>query len=152
MNAASPLLHLNTPDGDDLPDALLERAVHLALAREGVVEGEVSITFLGDEAIRELNRQHLDHDWVPDVLSFALHDEGEALLGDVYVGLDQARRQARREGVPEEEELVRLAVHGLLHVLGHEHPEAPGDREDSRLYRLQEELVQAVFAVHGEDR
>ncbi len=125
--------------------------MRLALVREGVGEGEMSITFLGDEAIRELNRDYLDHDWIPDVLSFALHDEGEAPHGDIYVGFEQARRQARREGVSQEEELVRLVLHGLLHVLGHDHPEAPEERKDSRLYRLQEELVQAVFAAPEED-
>ncbi len=151
MTGASTLLHLSAPDGAELPHALLERAVRLALVREGVGEGEMSITFLGDEAIRELNRDYLDHDWIPDVLSFALHDEGEAPHGDIYVGFEQARRQARREGVSQEEELVRLVLHGLLHVLGHDHPEAPEERKDSRLYRLQEELVQAVFAAPEED-
>ncbi len=59
------------------------------------------------------------------------------------MGVDQARRQAAELGVPLDEELVRLAVHGTLHVLGHDHPEGPG-REESPMFALQEALVRAI--------
>jgi len=134
-------VHLNAPDGRELPRGLLERAVRLTAAREGVVRGEFSVTFLADDAIRELNRSYLSHDWVPDVLAFGLHGEGEPPLGDIYVGIDQALRQAREVDVDPEEELVRLAIHGTLHVLGHDHPDEEVSRTASPLYRLQERLL-----------
>jgi probable rRNA maturation factor len=143
-----PIVHINPAEGDsdDLPDGLLERGVLATLEAGGVREGEVSITFLDDDGIRELNRRYLGRDRVTDVIAFPLSGEGSAgIVGDVYVGLSQARRQADALGVPLDEELVRLAIHGTLHVLGHDHPEGE-DRESSELFRLQEELVRRVTA------
>lgn len=129
----------------DAPVALLERAVHHTLGAEGVVEGEVSVALLADPDIRELNRRHLGHDAVTDVISFALHAAGEPVLGDVYVGGDQARRQAEDEGVSAVEEMVRLAVHGTLHVLGWDHPDDADERVDSPMWSRQERIVAEVM-------
>jgi probable rRNA maturation factor len=127
------------------PAALIERAVRHALASEGSSGGEISVALLNDDAIRRLNREHLDHDRPTDVLAFALHDAGEPPLGDVYLGVPQARRQAADAGVDEAEELVRLAVHGTLHVLGWEHPDAAEARLRSPMWVRQEALVGEVM-------
>lgn len=124
---------------------LLERAVRATLVAEGIEQAEISVALLGDAAIRALNREHLRHDRATDVISFALHGEGEPPLGDVYIGVDQARRQAAEAGVAEGEELVRLAVHGTLHVLGWDHPEDADARLGSRMWRRQEHLVAEVM-------
>ncbi len=118
---------------------LLERAVRQTFAAMGRERGEISLTLLDDDAIRSLNRDYLDRDGVTDVIAFSLGSE-ESPLGDVYVGLDQAVRQAGEYGVPVVEELVRLTIHGTLHVLGHDHPEGP-ERVESPMFRLQESLV-----------
>lgn len=131
-------------DAGGLADArvdALEAAVRATLADGGVEDGEVSLALLDDEAIHVLNRRHLGHDRPTDVLAFALWEEGEPVVGDVYVGVDQARRQAAEAGVPLDEELVRLTVHGTLHVLGWEHPEEAEARAESPMYRRQEALV-----------
>jgi probable rRNA maturation factor len=60
------------------------------------------------------------------------------------VGFEQATRQAGELGVPIDEELVRLAIHGTLHVLGHDHPE-DDERERSSMFVLQERLVRDVL-------
>jgi len=133
---------LAAPGEEPLPEAVLRQALEAVLAREGVESGELSVTFLADEPIRALNLRYLAHDWVPDVLSFEL---APPMVGDVYVGYEQARRQAAEHAVPFEEELVRLAVHGTLHLLGHDHPDDPEGREASELYRVQEAVVREVF-------
>ena len=135
-------VHVNSPGGPG-PADLLRRAVRTALEAEGVTTAEVSVTLLDDHGIRTLNRRYLDRDRPTDVLAFPLHGEGEGPLGDVYVGLERARDQARGVGVPLEEELVRLAIHGTLHVLGWDHPEV--EREGSPMFRRQEELVRQVL-------
>jgi probable rRNA maturation factor len=127
------------------PKKLLERAVRHTLTAEGVQGGEVSVALLNDESIQRLNREHLDHDRPTDVLAFALHDAGEPPLGDVYLGVPQARRQADDAGVGETEELVRLAVHGTLHVLGWDHPDAAEARLRSPMWARQETLVAEVM-------
>jgi probable rRNA maturation factor len=134
------------PEGEVPDESLLRRAVAAVLDDHGATAAELSLTLLGDEEIRALNRAHLDHDWATDVLAFALWEEGEPILGDVYIGVEQAGRQAAEAGVPLTEELVRLAVHGTLHVLGHDHPEEAEARAASPMYRLQERLVRDVLA------
>lgn len=124
----------------DAPE--LARAVRHTLRSQGVVEGELSLTLLDDAAIRALNRSYLGHDSPTDVLAFVL-GPGPSLLGDVYVGAEQAGRQAAELGISLDEELVRLAVHGALHVLGHDHPEGEG-RERCPMFELQESLVREI--------
>jgi probable rRNA maturation factor len=112
------------------------------LEEAGVRVAEVSVALLDDEGIRALNRTYLDHDRPTDVLAFSLGDE--ETLGDVYVGFEQARIQAAEHAVPLDEELVRLAIHGTLHVVGHDHPDGP-ERVRSPMFALQERLVREVF-------
>ncbi|UCC25508.1 MAG: rRNA maturation RNase YbeY [Gemmatimonadales bacterium] len=127
-------------------DGPLEAAVRLVLSHHRVDTAEVSLALLGDEAIQALNRDHLGHDYPTDVLSFALWEEGEPVVGDVYLGYEQALRQADAEGVPDLEELLRLAIHGTLHVLGYEHPEEAASRPSSEMYRLQEALLRDLLS------
>lgn len=122
----------------------VERAVRAVLAAEGVRDAEISVAFLPDPEIARLNRKHLGHTGPTDVISFALHEAGEAPLGDVYVGAEQAARQAGEWGVAPSEELLRLAIHGTLHVLGYDHPKE-GDSLDSPMGRRQEELLRLVL-------
>lgn len=141
---------VNAQGFPDAPVTLIERAVRLALhdayapLGPGIDGSEVSITLLDDEAIRTLNRDYLERDRVTDVIAFSLGEKGGPVLGDVYVGCEQAGRQAAELGVRADEELVRLAVHGTLHVLGHDHPEGP-ERLDSPMFALQERIVRRVL-------
>lgn len=118
----------------------VEEVVRHVLAAEQVPAAEISIAFLADPEIATLNEGYLAHQGATDVISFALHGEGERPLGDIYVGAEQAGRQAAEVGVPVQEELLRLAIHGTLHVLGYDHP-AETERADSPMYRRQEELL-----------
>ena len=133
-------IHVNAAGFSDAPEALLSGAVAIALDSEDATEGELSLTLLDDEAIRALNREYLGRDYVTDVIAFALQDHGEPLLGDIYIGLEQAQRQARQLGTDTSKELARLAIHGTLHVLGHDHPEGE-DRVESPMWALQETLL-----------
>lgn len=126
-----------------LPAARVRRAARQVLAGEGV-GAELSITFLGPEAMRRLNRRYLGRNRVTDVIAFSLPGP-RGLAGDIYICRAAAQVEARRRRLPLEEELLRLVIHGVLHVLGHDHPEGPG-RERSRMWRLQERYLDAVRA------
>lgn len=126
------------------PDAV-ERAVRHVLAAEGVGEAELSVALVGDAEIAALNEEYLGHEGPTDVISFHLHEAGEPPLGDVYVGVDQAVRQAAAFGATPAEEVVRLAVHGTLHVLGWDHPDG-AERLESEMFRRQEELLRTLRA------
>lgn len=122
---------------------LLRAAVLRAVAADDGAPAEISLTLLDDAAIGELNARWLEREGPTDVIAFALGD-GPDLVGDVYLGVEQARRQAEEHGVPLEEELARLAIHGTLHVLGHDHPEGP-DRLESPMFRLQERVLEDLL-------
>ena len=122
----------------------LHQAVALVLRSAGLDEGEISLTLLDDDSIRELNRTYLGKDVPTDVISFALHEGDEAVLGDIYVGHEQAAIQAVEAGISVEEELARLSIHGTLHVLGYDHPDTEA-RSSSEMFILQEHLVRRLL-------
>jgi len=106
-------------------DALL-----LALNEDG---SSVSISFVRDPAIRELNKSFRGKDASTDVLSFPMVEDGdefagaERLLGDIVISVDTAKRQAGDYDASLAREVERLLIHGMLHLLGHDHME-PGER------------------------
>jgi probable rRNA maturation factor len=145
MGERSAEVHVGEGLSLPLPAERVEAAVLRTLAEEGVERAEISVAFLSDAEIAAMNRDYLAHEGPTDVITFPLHEPGQPPLGDVYIGLRQAERQAAELGVPPEEELLRLAIHGTLHVLGHEHPEGE-EREESAMYRRQEELLRAFLS------
>jgi len=141
------LIEVMIDDGErgGVRTAELERGVEAACLALGVREAEVSVALLDDDAIALLNHTHLGKDRPTDVIAFRLYEEGESVLGDVYIGAEQAERQAAEAGVPLDEELLRLVVHGTLHVLGMDHPDEAEAREESPMYGRQEALVRQVL-------
>jgi probable rRNA maturation factor len=102
----------------------------------------LSLTLIGDDAMRALNRGYRGKDKPTDVLSFPLDGNAaarsaERLLGDVVISVDTARRQAAAYDAPLQRELYRLLIHGLLHLKGHDHIRADErramEREERRL-------------------
>ena len=145
MSAA---VHVST-DGVRVPVGAA-RVAELArgvLAAEKAREAMLSITFVTSAAIARLNREHLDHRGPTDVISFGFSDTGKggAVVGDVYICPEVARRNAQEHGVGVREELARLVVHGVLHVLGHDHPDGD-DSADSPMWRRQETLLRRLFS------
>jgi probable rRNA maturation factor len=97
-------------------------------------DSALSISLVGDREIQTLNREHRGKDKPTDVLSFPLYEpgevpalDGERLLGDVVISVDTARRQAADYDALLQNEIYRLLIHGILHVLGHDHEE-PAER------------------------
>lgn len=125
----------------------LRRAVEATCRSLGVSQAEISVALVDDSVMDSLASEHLGKPGPTDVLAFALYGEGESVLGDVYVGVEQASRQAADEGVTVREELVRLVVHGTLHVLGLDHPEDARARRESPMYSRQEALVREVMGA-----
>jgi probable rRNA maturation factor len=127
----------------DLPVDLemLEWAARMVLEREFKQAAEMSIAIVDDERIQQLNREFRGYDEPTDVLSFGMSEEskpavddeipfpfpqapGQALhLGEVIISLPTAERQAAEHSRALEEELRHLLIHGILHLLGHDHAE-----------------------------
>ena len=133
----------------------LERAVGRVLAWERA-RARVELTLLEPEAMRRLNRRATGRRGLTDVLAFALPQPDGALLGDVYLCRAAAVRWVKNGGSGKadegsvDEELVRLAVHGTLHVLGYDHPDGSG-RTRSAMWSRQERYVRRLLEA-GVDR
>ena len=126
---------------------------------------EVEFTLCGDEQMTHLNFDHMGERGPTDVLSFPLHDweidlghshladedavtpPGPLLLGDIVVDLDQAIRQAAVGGWGVTEEVVLLAIHGTLHLLGHDHAEAD---EEGAMRAIERRVLTALHRKHHE--
>jgi probable rRNA maturation factor len=126
----------------DLAPVLLERAAQATLRHQGALADDLSVVLAGDARLRTLNRKYLDRDAPTDVLSFPAGETdpetGRRYLGDVVVSLPRAESQARAGGHSLQEEVQLLVVHGVLHLLGHDHG-ARGDKK--RMWTAQAEIL-----------
>ena len=125
---------------------LLRRRAGRLLAALGCEGAELSLALADDAEIAALNARFRGQRGPTDVLSFSLlegvHAERRgALLGDVVVGVEVAARQAARARRPLDDELARLLIHGVLHLLGHDHAEPA---EAARMRAEERRLWQAL--------
>ncbi|MEJ5245017.1 MAG: rRNA maturation RNase YbeY [Bacteroidota bacterium] len=108
----------NTTEQSRLQYKKIRRAVENALKGEKINEAEISIVFMNNDDIRDINNRYLKHNWETDVISFPL--EENPLSGEIYIGLEVAREQAKEYNVSLTNELSRLAIHGVLHIIGYD--------------------------------
>lgn len=134
--------------------ALLQQGISKAIEQaNGPEDAEVSLTLTNDAHIWELNRTYRGVDRPTDVLSFALQEENEEepeifgyednALGDIVISVERAREQALEYGHSLEREIVYLAVHGTLHLLGFDHE----TEAEKAIMRRQEEAVMAFLKL-----
>ncbi len=124
--------------------ARLRGAVETVLTAQKVKHALVSLTLMTPRKMAALNMKHLQHDGPTDIITFGFRDPAGALIGDVYICPSVAMANAKAFGVSQREELLRLAVHGTLHVLGYEHPDGES-RTTSPMWKLQERLLKRVL-------
>ena len=111
-------------------DIAVQRLIHQLLVLICESESEVSIKFVGDARMRRLNREYRGNDQATDVLAFAFREAGgppSLMLGDVVISVPMACRQAKSFGHSLSEELARLFIHGLLHLVGYDHERSEVD-------------------------
>ncbi|HUA09183.1 MAG TPA: rRNA maturation RNase YbeY [Candidatus Acidoferrales bacterium] len=136
----------NEVRGSGVDARALKSALRRLLASVDQSGAAISLTLVDDETIRALNHAHRGKDKATDVLSFPLEPEpfsGERLLGDIVISVDTARRQAADYDAPLQRELERLMIHGLLHVLGHDHMEA----QERRVMEAEERRLAAAIGM-----
>jgi len=120
--AAAPIIEFTDADEDPHIAGLISEAIISTARGEGRSFGRVVVILTGEEQLKELNSSYLDYDEPTDVLAFDLSDGGDALVeGDIYISLPRATLQAAERGETFFSEVVRLAVHGFLHLCGWDH-------------------------------
>lgn len=127
---------------------LIEKSIAAVLKIEKLDENvEVSVSFVGDDEIRELNREYRGVDKSTDVLSFPMDDEfiiDNRILGDVIINTRRVMEQAEELGHSNERELSYLTVHSILHLLGYDHMED----EDKKEMREREKLAMRELTIY----
>lgn len=130
---------------------LIQRLVEFAAKKEQVpAQSEVSISFVDNDYIQELNRDYRQKDQPTDVISFAMQELGEgelevktdempAVLGDIVISVDKAKEQSEEFDHSFERELGFLALHGFLHLLGYDHMD---EDDEKKMFSRQEEILQ----------
>ncbi|MEJ9210005.1 rRNA maturation RNase YbeY [Bacillus smithii] len=129
---------------------LVEKLLQFASEKEGIQEeSEVSVTFVDNQRIQEINRDYRHKDQPTDVISFALEETDEEeveiigedmprVLGDIIISVPKAREQAHDYGHSFQRELGFLAVHGFLHLLGYDHMT---EEEEKIMFSRQREIL-----------
>ena len=128
--------------GSHVDTSKLRSCAQKVLEAVGQARSELSLALIDDEQMQELNRRHRGIDRSTDVLSFSLLEGVSAahrgrLLGDVVIGIETAARQASERHRALDDEVARLLIHGVLHLLGHDHEEPA----EARAMRAEERRV-----------
>ena len=137
------MITIESKSPDPLELEPLERAARFALEHQGASpDADLAIVITDDEQLQELNRDFRDVDSPTDVLSFPASEvdpeTGRLYLGDILISIERAGEQATAGGHPLEAELQLLIVHGILHLLGHDHGEPD---EKDRMWAAQAEIL-----------
>jgi probable rRNA maturation factor len=122
--------------------SILERAAKTALHQQSAPDVDLSLVLTGDSQIQALDRDFLKKDAPTDVLSFPSFETdpetGRRYLGDIIISVQQAEAQSVAAGHSLEAELSLLVIHGVLHLLGHDHA---GVRDKRRMWAAQSEIL-----------
>ncbi len=132
-----------------LDPAVLRAAARAALTHQGApAPGELTVLITGDSELQALNREFLGHDRPTDVLSFPSGERdpesGRLYYGDIALSYLQARASAARGGHPIAAELQLLIVHGVLHLLGHDHAKKT---DKNRMWSAQAAILSQLGAA-----
>ena len=132
------MIFIENESGQAFPSDVLEQAAGAVLNLSGAPDADLTIALVDEERIQGLNRDFLDHDAPTDVLSFPADEPdpetGRRYLGDVVISYSRAAEQAAERGHAVEAEMQLLVVHGVLHLLGHDHAEP---EEKDRMWAAQ---------------
>lgn len=112
-------------------------------AAHGKIMGPVTYIFCDDDAILDVNRQFLNHDYYTDIITFD-YSHGDRISGDIMISLDTVRSNAEKFGVPYFRELLRVIIHGVLHLVGI-NDKGPGERE---IMEAAEDAALSIYNNH----
>lgn len=108
--------------------------------QQGKIVGQISYLFCNDAVLLEANMKYLNHDTYTDIITFD-YVEGDVISGDIMISVERVRSNAAQYGVPFEQELHRVIIHGVLHLLGQ------GDKSEAEaaMMRKKEEAALALW-------
>ncbi len=112
----------------------LREWINTVVKEENNVIAEIQFIFCTDDRLLKINRQYLNHDTLTDIITFNYNDEFDGIAGDIFISYDRVKENASIYKVTIREELHRVIVHGVLHLLGYN----DGTAQEERIIRAKE--------------
>ncbi len=130
---------------EDITDLHLEKRklknwIISTIKKEEMQTGDLSFIFCSDEFLLEMNKQYLEHDYFTDIITFD-YVENDIVSGDIFISVDRIRENANTYGVTFWEELNRIVIHGVLHLLGYKDKE----KTDKELMTQKEDFYLSIL-------
>lgn len=98
---------------------ILRRWIEETVLKEGKISGNVNFIFCNDTYLLKLNLKYLKHNTLTDVISFSFADREEHVCGDIFLSIDRIKENSRKFKQPFQVELLRVMIHGVLHLIGY---------------------------------
>lgn len=126
---------------------LIKQWVKTVVENKGKKLGEVSYILCDDDYLLEVNRQYLKHDYYTDIITFD-YTENDRIGGDLFISIDRVRDNATALQVPEHEELMRVMIHGVLHLLG---LKDKSEEEAKQMRKAEEKCLELLKKMSKQD-
>lgn len=123
----------------------LRKWLQEAALKEGHRISELSYIFCSDAYLLEINRAYLDHDTLTDIITFDHATVPGRLIGDVYISIERVRENAEKFNVSETEELLRVMIHGVLHLCGYKDTQ----KDQRALMRKKEDTYISLYKTRA---
>ena len=130
---------------NEVNEAFLDSWFEAVTSLEEKILGDVSVILTSDNYLLEMNKQYLDHDYFTDIITFD-YTEGTIVSGDLFISLDRVKDNASTLSVDFKDELHRVCVHGLLHLVGYKDK----SEDDEKLMRSKEDEMLKLRVFHVE--
>jgi probable rRNA maturation factor len=108
---------------------------------KGAKLNEINYIFCSDEYLKVINKEYLNHDYYTDIITFDNSEEENQLEGDIYISIDRVKENSKQFGKTFENELHRVMIHGILHLIGY----ADKTKEEAEQMRHEEEASLLLF-------
>ena len=114
------------------------------LKNESREPGNINIIFTSDTYLLNINKQYLERNYLTDIITFD-YSEGELISGDLFISIDRIKDNSNSMQIPEEKELLRVIIHGILHLIGYD-----DDLKDEKtiMSRKEDQYIEIYFNKH----
>lgn len=130
---------------EEIPFVLKQKAeirkwIRATITNENQLCGDISFIFCSDEYLLDMNIQYLQHDTLTDIITFDNSEEEGLIEGDIFISIDRIRDNASQFNTSERDELHRVIIHGILHLLGYKDK---GEQHQAKMTEKENQYLEA---------
>ncbi|MCQ2251910.1 MAG: rRNA maturation RNase YbeY [Bacteroidales bacterium] len=123
------------------PEKNLSDWIDYAINNEGCFTGNVTYIFCSDDYLLNVNRQYLGHDYYTDIITFD-YVKDKVISGDMFISVDTIKDNAEYFGVTFENELLRVMIHGIMHLVGYDDLT---DEQEAEIHRMEDKYLDIYY-------